>query len=61
MMKRLALMTSDDYKWTYEELRDMDYDYDSYLEYLERKYRISYSFDADDMEYAPLEYWESGL
>lgn len=55
-------MTSDDYKWTYEELRDADYDYDSYLEYLEQKYRIVYSFDADDMNYAPLEYWwEPGL
>jgi len=54
-------MTSDDYKWTYEDMRETDYDYEKYLEYLECKYNIVYSFDSDNMEYPPMVDWESGI
>lgn len=50
------------YYTTYEEYLEWDREYRLYedrIEYLTNKYINS--FDKDDMDYPPLEYWESGL
>ena len=53
------------YYTTYEEYIEYDRDYRMYedrIEYLMEKYDIKYySIDRDDIEYDPVEYWESGV
>ena len=52
-------MNKDDYSfWTYEELRD-SYWYEERVKYIMSKYMTS--VDKDDMDYPPVEYWESGV
>jgi hypothetical protein len=48
--------------WTVEDLHASDYEYEAFLERLEKKYHLNhqpYTFDADDMEYPPL--WIRGI
>ena len=50
------------YYITYEEYIEYDRDYRMYedrIEYITNKYMDS--IDKDDMDYPPVEYWESGV
>lgn len=52
-------MTSNDYPyWTYEELQESYY-YEDRIKHLTNKYMDS--IDKEDIDYPPVEYWESGV